>query len=145
MSDKVITKAPSYEDWERYTDSLGRCMSRGGFLDRFYELFLSASDEIRKKFDGTDFRKQKQMLGASFLTMMSAINGDKVAMADLQERAARHSKADLDIKPEWYEVWLNCLIQAVAETDSGYTDAVGVSWRNVMGPGIDFMVSQYES
>ena len=47
---------------ELFNDSLDRCLRRGGFFERFYELFLASSAEVRDKFLGTDFRRQRRML-----------------------------------------------------------------------------------
>jgi len=51
---------------ELFNDSLARCLRRGELFQRFYELFLASSDEVREKFRATDFRRQRRMLQTSF-------------------------------------------------------------------------------
>ena len=57
---------------EIFDRSLGRCNARPGFLDRFYERFLSMSPKVREKFAKTDFVRQKRALRASFHMMLLA-------------------------------------------------------------------------
>ncbi len=50
------------EERRLFYDSLGRCIEGGKFLDRFYELFVQSSEEVREKFKNTDLEKQKNAL-----------------------------------------------------------------------------------
>src|SRR5262245_47157899 len=59
-------------DLELFNDSLERCGGRR-LLDRFYDLFVSASQEVAAKFAHTDFTAQKRAVKASFYMIMSAI------------------------------------------------------------------------
>ena len=136
---------PSPDDIQAFTQSLNRCMLGFGFFDRFYELFLASSDEIRSKFKNTDFVQQKRMLRGSLETLVAALDGEPVALASLQARAKSHSRAELDIRPELYDVWLECLMQAVKEQDPMCDEEIELAWVNVMRPGINYMISNYET
>ena len=58
-------------------ESLGRCLADPDFLDIFYGNFLGSSPKVREKFAGTDFDRQKEMLRASFDTMLKAARDEE--------------------------------------------------------------------
>ena len=130
-------------DIELFNDSLERCTGRPGFLDRFYELFMASSEEVAAKFKHTDFRKQKKALRVSLYKMMLVREGNAGADADLERLAQLHSRRQLDVRPELYELWLDRLIQAVREFDPVFSGETEKAWRNVMRPGIKFMKARY--
>jgi len=130
-------------DIELFNDSLERCTGRPGFLDRFYELFMASSEEVAAKFKHTDFRKQKKALRVSLYKMMLVREGNAGADADLERLAQLHSRRQLDVRPELYELWLDRLIQAVREFDPLFSGETEKAWRNVMRPGIEFMKARY--
>ena len=128
-------------DVELFNDSLDRCSGRPGFLDRFYELFLASSDEVAKKFERTDFRKQTRVLKASLYIMMMA---ERPEFAAHMERIAKlHSRTELDINPELYDKWLDCLLRAAEEFDSSFDMDTKAVWTRVLEHGIAFMKSRY--
>lgn len=128
---------------ELFNDSLERCTASAEFLDRFYDLFLASSREVAEKFRHTDFPKQKRMLKASLYMMILMAEGKSEIQKDLQRIAKRHSRADLDIRPELYTLWLDCLIQAAREYDPRFTPETETAWRRIMEQGIAFMQSHY--
>ena len=130
-------------DIELFNDSLERCTGRPGFLDRFYELFMTSSEEIAAKFKHTDFMKQKKALRVSLYKMMLVREGNAGADVDLERLAQLHSRRQLDVRPELYELWLDRLIQAVREFDPVFSGETEKAWRNVMRPGIEFMRARY--
>lgn len=132
----------SEQDLERFNDSLER-MPGGRFLERFYELFMAASPEVRAKFERTDFRRQRRVLKASLYMMMLAVEGRLEARVHLDEIARRHSRADLGIRPELYDLWLDCLIAAVREHDPRFDPETERAWRAVLRPGIEVMKARY--
>lgn len=128
---------------ELFNDSLERCTRASGFLDRFYDLFLASSEEVAKKFKHTDFRKQKRALRSSLYMMMQATEGRAEGDAHLERIAGLHSRSQLGIKPELYELWLDCLIRAVKEFDRSWDSETERVWRNMMRAGIEFMSFKY--
>jgi hemoglobin-like flavoprotein len=130
-------------DIELFNDSLERCTGSPGFLDRFYELFMTSSEEVAAKFKHTDFRKQKQALRVSLYKMMLVPEGNAGANAELERLAQLHSRRQLDVRPELYDLWLDRLIQAVREFDPLFSGETEKAWRNVMRPGIEFMKARY--
>ncbi|MGE0759218.1 MAG: globin domain-containing protein, partial [Pirellulaceae bacterium] len=123
--------------------SLDRCTARPGFLDRFYELFLASSGEVREKFKNTNFERQKEALRMSLYMMMTAHDWSTECDAHLEEIAERHSRHDLDISPHLYDQWLACLLQAVSEFDPIFDADVATAWTRTLQPGIQLMKSRY--
>ena len=102
-------------DVELFNDSIERCSCKPDFLRRFYTLFLASSDTVAKKFEHTDLRKQARLLKTSLYIMMLASEPERIV--HLERLAKLHSRANLDIKPELYDLWLDRLVQAVKEFD----------------------------
>lgn len=130
------------KDIELFNDSLERCSSRSDFLSHFYSLFLASSDEVAKKFEHTDLKKQARMLKTSLYIMMLT-SGESGRKEQLERLAKRHSRTELDIKPELYDLWLDRLLQAVGVADPKFDAPTESAWRRVLQPGIDFMKSGY--
>ena len=103
-------------DIELFNDSIERCSRKPDFLRRVYTRFLASSDTVAKKYEHTDLRKQARMLKTSFYIMMLA-SGESERNVHLERLAKLHSRAELDIKPELYDLWLDQLVQAVIEFD----------------------------
>jgi hemoglobin-like flavoprotein len=134
--------AATQQDIELFNDSLERT-SGTPFLERFYELFVAASPEVAAKFAHTDFRQQRRAVKISLYMMISAAQGLPEGNVHLTRIAQRHSRAALGIRPELYDLWLDCLIQAVGEHDRAFTAATERAWRRVLEAGIEFMKSRY--
>jgi hemoglobin-like flavoprotein len=130
---------------DTFLASLGRCRAKAGFIEAFYERFIASSEEVRAKFAGTDMKRQVRMLEDSLLVVAVAIQGEEgsPARGDLPRIAARHSRNDLDIRPELYDLFLERLIETVRAHDPQFTGEVEAAWRETMAFGIDYMRSRY--
>lgn len=126
-----------------FNDSLERCSTSADFLDYFYRTFMASSPEVAEKFKHTDFKKQKILLKTSFYMMMLAAMGKPEAQEHLERIAQVHSKKGRDIRPGLYDLWLDCLIQAVRKFDRAFNKDIEDAWRAMMKPGIEFMKSRY--
>lgn len=114
-----------------------------GFLNRFYEIFIASSLEVAQKFQKTDFQHQVRALKASLCFLMMASSGASEAMQHLNEMAKLHDRHHLDIRPELYDLWLTCLLEAVREYDDQFDPETELAWRRVLGFGIEYMKSRY--
>jgi len=130
---------------DTFLASLGRCRATPGFLDAFYQRFVASSDEVRAKFAKTDMLRQVQMLEDTLFVVANAVQGEEgsPARSDLPRIAERHSRRDLDIGPELYDLFLECLIVTVRTHDPKFTPEVEAAWRAVMGFSIDYMRKRY--
>jgi hemoglobin-like flavoprotein len=126
-----------------FNDSLTRCTSNPQFLERFYALFLASSDEVRHKFSQTDFQKQRRLLQATFYMVMLAVDGYPEGTVHLERLVDPHSQRHLDIPPHLYDVWLDCLLQAVREYDGPRTPETESLWQHMMANGTAFMKARY--
>jgi hemoglobin-like flavoprotein len=129
-------------DVELFNDSIERCSGKPEFLRRFYTRFLASSDTVARKFERTDMRRQARLLKTSLYIMMLA-SGDPERVVHLERLARLHSRVGLDIEPALYDVWLDLLVQAVAEFDPLFDEETATAWRRVLQPGIDIMKSRY--
>jgi len=130
-------------DSELFNDSYERCMRQSGFLERFYEIFVASSDEVAAKFVRTDFQKQVRMLKVSLYMLMNAAGTLPEGTVHLERIAELHSRRQLDIQPEFYDLWLVCLLEAVREFDASFCEDVEAAWRHVLAHGIRVMKSRY--
>lgn len=126
-----------------FNKSLDRCVSQPEFLDRFYEMLLASSDEIAEKFRHTEFTRQKAALQTALYVLLFAHKWNLKGDAYLCGLAHRHSREDLDVRPELYDLWLDCLIKTASEFDPLFDEAIADSWRAMLGSGIEFMKSAY--
>ena len=130
---------------EIFNDSLARCLRGGQFFQHFYELFLASSPEVREKFQATDFRRQRRMLQTSFYVLVEYMAmGWPECQAFLERIATAHSKHGRDIPPHLYDLWLDCLLNAVRECDDRCTTETEAAWRYMMGAGIAFLQARYD-
>lgn len=123
-----------------FNDSFKRCINDPLFLDKFYDIFFSSSDEVYQMFKNTEMETQKVMLMTS-LVYMSHAHDDGQGL--LKEIAGKHDKNNLNIKPHLYGLWLDSLVSAATFIDPLFDETIEVLWRATLQPGIDLMISQY--
>ena len=128
---------------EQFHDSLDRCGSTSQFLGRFYQLFSASSPEVAARFSETNFKTQSRALKTSFYMAMLASDRNSEASNYLDRVALRHNHEQLDIKPEFYTLWMDCMIVAVSEFDPRFDNDIEQVWRRFMQPAIEFMMSRY--
>jgi hemoglobin-like flavoprotein len=127
-----------------FDESLRRCNAREGFLDLFYEIFLSSSPKVQEKFAKTDFVRQKRALRASLHIMLLAAEDEESGPERyLSDLARQHSKRMLDVGAELYDLWLDSLIRTVKECDPEFTPEIETAWEEVMMIGVRHMLSHY--
>lgn len=138
-----MSRIKELERRRTFLESLARC-GREAFVDRFYERFLASSPEVRAKFAGTDFGRQRLMLLRSLELIAAAADGDEAGLDELRARAETHSRGRLDIRPALYEPWLESAIAAAAETDPRWSTDVETAWRSVLGAAVRYMSQRYD-
>jgi hemoglobin-like flavoprotein len=130
---------------EIFLASLTRCLADNAFLHDFYELFIASSPEVREKFKATDFPRQTRVLADSLYIMAVAADSKEEAVAwkELDRLAERHSRKGLDIRPQLYESWLDCLVKAASDYDPDFSPGIEEAWRKALAPGIAYLSSRY--
>jgi len=127
-----------------FNNSLNRCQTNPQFLSLFYKKFVISNEEIREKFSNTNMADQKMILHASLYMIMLATRGNETASVYMDRVSKRHSKSELNIRPELYDIWLTTLLETVREVDPDFNEEVEEAWYKVMKYGINYMTSRYE-
>jgi hemoglobin-like flavoprotein len=128
-----------------FRESLERCLATPSFLHSFYDRLIESSAEVREKFKNTEFARQTRVLTDSLYIMAVAAESkdDSVPWQEMDRLAARHARTELDIRPELYDTWLECLLMAVKQHDPEFSPEVEKAWREVLAPGIERLRSRY--
>lgn len=130
---------------DAFLASLKRCLGAPGFLAAFYDRFTGSSEEVREKFRGVDMKRQVRVLEDSLYVVAVAVQGEQGSLArgDLPRLAERHSRRDLDIRPELYDLWAQCLVETARAHDPEWTDAIAAAWRETLAAGVELMRARY--
>jgi hemoglobin-like flavoprotein len=128
-----------------FLHSLTRCLAVPAFLDGFYDRFVGSSEEVREKFRGVDLKRQVRMLQDSLYVVAVAAQGEEGSPARdaLPWLAARHSRHDLDIRPELYDLWIDCLVETARAHDPEFGPEVETAWRETLTLGANYMRERY--
>ena len=127
-----------------YWRATQRTVDGVAFLDAFYDNFLATSPEIAKRFDPSRLDALKRMLAISIVHVAKYYPTQEPDTL-LKVLAARHSRHDLDVRPELYEHWTAALLDTVKVFDSKFDDVTAEAWRRVLAPGVDYMKSRYDA
>ncbi len=125
-------------------DSFGRCVAKPKFIDRFYEIFLASSPEIKPRFAHTDFAKQKDLLQRGLTMMVMYDGGSETAKMTLDRIGESHSRrGGINIPPNLYRFWIESLIKTISEFDPKFSPEVESAWRHVIQKGVDYITAKY--
>lgn len=127
-----------------FSSSLERCLRKPQFTHEFYVRFLFSSDDVRRKFDLTNFDEQEKRLARSLRTLGAAMEGDPTALRHLNARAESHDRNHANIEPHLYILWRESLMRTAAEFDEEWTEDVADAWGAVLDHAIHFMIKRYE-
>jgi len=105
------------------------------FFESFYQQFLK-DPAIADAFSQTDMSRQVGMLRKSFFHLVAFYVSHEPS-AELERIAAIHSK--IGIAPEYYDLWLDALVETVREFDPNCDLATELAWRWAMTPGLTYM------
>jgi len=121
--------------------SYGRCCASPAFFDDFYQRFLASSPRVREKFAHTDMAAQQRLLRHGIMNLVLVARG--LPATKLRQLGESHCRARLDIDPELYERWVDCLLATLAQHDPAFDEALRAEWRHVLEAGIAVMRSHY--
>ena len=105
------------------------------FFESFYRHFLE-DQAIADAFSQTDMNRQVSMLRKSFFHLVAFYVSHEPS-AELARIAIIHHK--LGIASDYYDLWLDALVSAVAEFDPDFDQATELAWRWALTPGITYM------
>ena len=127
------------EKYNLYQDSYQRCMNNDDFLPLFYSLFINADIAVRDMFGSSDKKQQMLTLKAS-LAMVQPTQDPFTQEQLIKSIALRHKK--MNIAPHLFNVWFDCLMQAVKQHDPQYNDDLHAIWREQLDFGIKLMTKE---
>ncbi len=139
LSDTMAEATPK----ELFLASLERCASDEAFIPAFYRRFLATSDEIREKFQDTNFEQQNRMLLRSLKLSAGATFGEPESLRELRDRAETHDRHHLNIRPGLYQLWLKAVIATAREYDVEWDAAIESAWNTILGHVINHMIRYY--
>jgi hypothetical protein len=119
-----------------FGDQVAISASGDAFFDRFYQIFVAKSDDIRSLFAGTDMERQASMLRRSLYELVAFyVTG---ALTEQMRDVARiHQR--LEFNPVLWDYWLDSLVETAAEYDASFDEITGYAWRLAMTPGITYL------
>ena len=125
------------------TRSYGRCVLSEGFFDDFYDLLLSKSEAIKRKFETVDLQKQKALLkhGLSYMIMLS--KGSPMALSKMESLGQSHARDQLNIEPWMYEHWKESLLSCVQKHDPKWQNEFLKEWTTAIDKGIELIKAKY--
>ncbi|MBI5138010.1 MAG: globin [Nitrospirae bacterium] len=121
-------------------ESYARCTLKGGFIDRFYDIFLASHPGLAPMFRNTDFKEQKKLLrnGISMVILFSQHN--MMAANSLNRIGESHGVRGMDIRADLYSYWSNSLMQCVREFDTKLTPEVEAAWRKLIDNAVQHII-----
>jgi hemoglobin-like flavoprotein len=114
-----------------------------GFAERFYELLLHADPRIAALFQRTDFAKQKELFLHGLLSLLDYAEGTASGQMAMKRLGELHSRRRMNIAPDMFIIWVDCLIKTLAELDPQFSPQLEAEWRDAVGKGIDAMKRVY--
>ena len=133
--------------FESYTRIFGKQikMDEAGnrFYEVFYQYFLASSPDVADAFKNTDMREQVNTLKRSLLYSINFMTNTQ-NFDSMHRIAISHNKHNYNIKPELYDLWMECMIKTVSEFDPEFNDEVELAWRLAFAPGITYMKFMYD-
>lgn len=124
--------------------SYGRCLRHGGFIARFYEIFMASHPDIAAMFSHTDFSVQHLALRRGISTAIAHAGGSTLPRRTMVEMAQVHGrKGRAPVRPELYSYWSTSLLRAIAEHDPDYSPALEQRWRKALDHTTAYFIEHY--
>lgn len=123
--------------------SYGRVIAKQTLVKRFYEIFIKSSPEVSRRFAGTDFKRQHDMLEHSLTMALLFAEGNNIAEQALSRIRETHNRHHYDISPHLYKLWMDSLIQAIAEHDQLFDEELEAQWREMLQLAVDYIIRGY--
>ncbi|MCA9175668.1 MAG: HAMP domain-containing protein [Planctomycetales bacterium] len=128
---------PIRESWDRVANT--------GVLETFYRNLLAADYRVMEHFSHTDMQKQKDMLRKSLEYVLAYPTGHPDARRRVENIGRSHDVNGLGITPDLYEVWRDCLIDALKVHDELWNAQLERMWKKQLQPAINVISSMYST
>jgi hemoglobin-like flavoprotein len=110
---------------------------------RFYELLLDSDPRIKVLFSKTDFNKQTDLLIHGIIVLLEYADGKSMGKMAINRLGELHSRKRMNITPDMYPIWVNCLMKTVSEMDPEFTPELEDQWRKSLQKGLDIMIKMH--
>jgi hemoglobin-like flavoprotein len=131
-------------DFKRVRESYERCAVLGDeFFDSFYANLVDQETAIAQLFAETDMQRQNDLIEDGIRHLIAFAEGDALAEARIRDLGRSHNRHYLNVRPEFYPLWVESLMRALREHDAQFTPELETEWRTVIAPGVALMVSLY--
>ena len=77
------------------------------------------------------------------MSIMYAEKHDELAKDVLTKIRKSHSRERFNVKPEYYDYWLQSLIDTLKVCDPNFSDNLEQDWRDMMQVTIDYITEGY--
>lgn len=123
--------------------SFGRCCNADEFFNTFYSDLMDRYAEISDMFAETDFNKQNELLRVALELMLMFDYGSDAARQAMSNIRETHSQGQRNVKPEFYDNWMDSLMRACAKHDTEFNQDIENAWREVLSGAINYIKSGY--
>ena len=122
--------------------SYERCLDAAEFFPTFYRGFFRRCPPAERLFAQTDFARQHKLLRHAIGLLFSYAAHPAAEPNVLTRLADRHGLRDLNILPEYYDAFVDALVETAEQCDPEFSTEVGMAWRNAVAPGVGYMMSK---
>lgn len=127
----------------RVKQSYGRALGNHDLMSDFYSRLMASHPGIARMFESIDMEQQQAVLKQSLSMAILFPRGNIIATHAMQRIRGSHARDRLDIRPEYYDYWVDALIDTLAESDPEFSPALEQQWRDVLGHTIAFIREGY--
>ena len=122
--------------------SLGRCKLQEAFSERFYEIFLASDTRIAQMFARADPQRRLGFLRHAVNLAVLYASGKPTGQSGLRRVRASHGSGGMQVDHRFYDLWIDSLVQAIAETDPEFGADLEAAWRRTLAVGVRYLLAQ---
>lgn len=111
-----------------------------GFYKRFFHKLYDADSHIANLFANTGIDRCIKMLIQS-MSQMLYYASTKHPNKQIKNIANMHGQEGLSLTSNYYDIWLECMIETIRETDPQFNEDIETAWRCMMLPGVTYLKS----
>lgn len=106
----------------------------------FYDAFLARDPEVRRLFAHTDFDRQRDLFLHGIYSLIDYARGGATGRMGIRRLSRIHGAGGMNITRRMYDLWIQCLLDALREHDPEWSPELRVRWEQVLRLGIDAML-----
>ena len=135
-----------HED-DLFSASYDRCINLHDgdvrFVNHFYGVLKGRDPDIAEIFEAFPVHHQVHVLRTALYLLVDFCD-NQTPSADFTKLVDSHTDNHLGLRPYMLEIWLECILETVAEYDPQFSEVTKAAWITKIKPGIDFLKSALE-